>query len=59
MSRVQGRVGKECALEIYNNLKLEQVDKTNATLQNPRLDVNTTVAVLTSLKTFIALKNMR
>ena len=35
---------------------LEPVNKTNGTLQNLRLDVNTAVAVLTSLKTFIETK---
>lgn len=32
---------------------LEQANKSNLTLQNPRIDLNTAVAVLMSLKTFI------
>ena len=35
---------------------LEQVNKTNVTLQNPRLNVNTAIAVLTPSKTFVETK---
>lgn len=38
---------------------LEQVNKSNLTVQNPRIDLNTAVAVLMSLKTFIQNKRDR